>query len=54
MTNGGWIMMVSSWLFIGGLSLFCMLKVVGLREKDAARIKPIEEIDTEDRDDTKS
>ena len=47
-------MMVSSWLFIGGLSLFCMMKVVGLRERDAARIKPIEEIDTGDSNDTKS
>ena len=48
MTSGGWVMMVFAWMFIGGLSLFCIYKVVTLRERDANRIKPITDIDTGD------
>ncbi len=48
MTSGGWLMMVLSWLFIVGLSLFCMYKVITIREQDASRIKPMTEIDTGD------
>lgn len=52
MTVGGWIMMTVSWIFIIGLSTFCMRKVFKLRNSQADHIKPIYEIDTGDLDDS--
>lgn len=49
MSGGGWAMMIFSWLFIGTLSLFCTIKVISLAEGKEKHIKPIEEIDTGDK-----
>ncbi|MBF0170441.1 MAG: hypothetical protein HQK87_05025 [Nitrospinae bacterium] len=48
MSAAGWIMMTGSWLFIGGLTLFCIRKVIRLTLTQAEHIRPIIEIDTGD------
>lgn len=48
MSAGGWIMMLVSWAFIISLGVFCMRRVLTLREEQAEHIKPIYEIDTGD------
>lgn len=50
MTTGGWVMLTLSWIFIIGLTTFCMQKVIRLRNSEAKHIKPITEIDTGDLD----
>ncbi len=52
MSAGGWFMMTVSWLFIIGLSAFCMRRVLKLRDTEAKHIKPIYEIDTGDLNDS--
>jgi hypothetical protein len=51
MAVGGWVMMIFSWIFIIGLSVFCMRIVLQLQSSKAEHIKPIYEIDTGDLDD---
>ena len=48
MTPGGWITLAVSWTFIIALAVFCMRKVLSLRQTEADHIKPIYEIDTGD------
>lgn len=48
MTIGGWITLVFSWTFIIGLTVYCVRKVLILRQSEAEHIKPIYEIDTGD------
>lgn len=48
MTPGGWITLIASWTFIIVLAVFCMRKVLSLRQREAEHIKPIYEIDTGD------
>ncbi|VAX24745.1 hypothetical protein MNBD_NITROSPINAE04-1826 [hydrothermal vent metagenome] len=48
MSAGGWFMITVSWAFIIGLSVFCMRRVLKLRDTEAEHIKPIYEIDTGD------
>jgi len=45
-------MITLSWSFIIGLSVFCMKRVIGLKNSQADHIKPIHEIDTGDLDDS--
>lgn len=52
MTIGGWVMLISSWSFIIWLTVFCMKRVIGLKNSQAEHIKPISEIDTGDLDDS--
>ncbi|VAX26235.1 hypothetical protein MNBD_NITROSPINAE02-837 [hydrothermal vent metagenome] len=53
MTIGGIIIMAASWTFIIGLSIYCMRKVIKLRDTEAEHIKTIFEIDTGDSNDSK-
>ncbi len=53
MTIGGIITMAVSWTFILCLSIYCMRKVLKLRDTEAEHIKTIYEIDTGDLDDSK-
>lgn len=50
MTIGGWITLVFTWSFIIVLAVYCVRKVLVLRQAEAEHIKPIYEIDTGDRE----
>ncbi len=45
MSDGGLLMMITSWSIIILLAGFCIKKLLGLKEKQAEHIKPMTDID---------